>query len=69
MLKHFSKDWYQLKEIAATFGWLCVETDFDNSGFSACAKAATFGWLCVETLEIQKEAGEYAGSHLRVAVC
>ena len=37
--------------IAATFGWLCVETrrlsNTRNTQF-----AATFGWLCVETLEI-----------------
>ena len=34
---------------AATFGWLCVETDatvFRRRYFSA----ATFGWLCVETI-------------------
>ena len=34
--------------MAATFGWLCVETlapvDLSNSPI-----AATFGWLCVET--------------------
>ena len=33
---------------AATFGWLCVETDalfVLKNGI----KAATFGWLCVET--------------------
>ena len=34
---------------AATFGWLCVETDAAaNVGING--KAATFGWLCVETL-------------------
>ena len=34
--------------LAATFGWLCVETDLveeDRPKFFA----ATFGWLCVET--------------------
>ena len=37
-----------LKLIAATFGWLCVET---KSRCKTVLKmvAATFGWLCVET--------------------
>ena len=37
-----------LREAAATFGWLCVETQkwlADEVG----VHAATFGWLCVET--------------------
>ena len=42
------KLWVHLWVVAATFGWLCVET----SGFwqiSRFSCAATFGWLCVET--------------------
>ena len=34
--------------IAATFGWLCVETRFESEE-SKQNFAATFGWLCVET--------------------
>ena len=33
---------------AATFGWLCVETDVADLAQRGTA-AATFGWLCVET--------------------
>ncbi len=33
---------------AATFGWLCVETNLTLLLFSH-GQAATFGWLCVET--------------------
>ena len=37
-----------LSTLAATFGWLCVETL--NVGLRRFAlPAATFGWLCVET--------------------
>ena len=35
-------------EIAATFGWLCVETLQEYLNLWA-QEAATFGWLCVET--------------------
>ena len=35
--------------MAATFGWLCVETEMITLGLMM-ANAATFGWLCVETL-------------------
>ena len=34
--------------VAATFGWLCVETMQGQQGMAG-ALAATFGWLCVET--------------------
>ena len=34
--------------MAATFGWLCVETTIPKGG-SQSNTAATFGWLCVET--------------------
>ena len=33
---------------AATFGWLCVETNTSHKKLSMY-QAATFGWLCVET--------------------
>ena len=33
---------------AATFGWLCVETDIQHFRLISY-DAATFGWLCVET--------------------
>ena len=35
--------------VAATFGWLCVETDMPIRAMIKKLKAATFGWLCVET--------------------
>ena len=35
--------------LAATFGWLCVETMPASCRMYAIC-AATFGWLCVETL-------------------
>ena len=53
---------------AATFGWLCVETDIE-ARIGSKAKAATFGWLCVETDESEDEQRGHFGSHLRVAVC
>ena len=34
--------------VAATFGWLCVET-LNEMSLIARSLAATFGWLCVET--------------------
>ena len=34
--------------MAATFGWLCVETILHRKQYKADL-AATFGWLCVET--------------------
>ena len=34
---------------AATFGWLCVETN-RSIMFFYFNSAATFGWLCVETI-------------------
>ena len=34
--------------LAATFGWLCVETSIALL-ISFLLNAATFGWLCVET--------------------
>ena len=37
--------------MAATFGWLCVET-CDTDYTSEKHLAATFGWLCVETLHL-----------------
>ena len=33
---------------AATFGWLCVETNQQRT-YKGLHYAATFGWLCVET--------------------
>ena len=43
--------WYGLNRIklAATFGWLCVETRV-RKRFKTYEEAATFGWLCVETI-------------------
>ena len=38
-----------LDVLAATFGWLCVETIFTKLELVEMM-AATFGWLCVETL-------------------
>ena len=35
-------------DIAATFGWLCVETTASKLS-AQVSGAATFGWLCVET--------------------
>ena len=35
--------------MAATFGWLCVETELIAQA-SEQSLAATFGWLCVETI-------------------
>ena len=37
-----------LREAAATFGWLCVETCPIHLK-RGIGRAATFGWLCVET--------------------
>ena len=54
--------------IAATFGWLCVETANLHGNITAI-KAATFGWLCVETSYSFDEYDRIFGSHLRVAVC
>ena len=34
---------------AATFGWLCVETQYGWVSIASVI-AATFGWLCVETV-------------------
>ena len=48
VLKHkWEMDYKTLLE-AATFGWLCVETNVKNL-FESNLGAATFGWLCVET--------------------
>ena len=54
--------------MAATFGWLCVETLLAFLKFFI-SDAATFGWLCVETIFAQRSAGTFSRSHLRVAVC
>ena len=37
--------------LAATFGWLCVETYACHTSLTL-RFAATFGWLCVETPNI-----------------
>ena len=37
-----------MNKLAATFGWLCVETTLCRIGVLTLM-AATFGWLCVET--------------------
>ena len=54
--------------LAATFGWLCVETFCVSLQINGLL-AATFGWLCVETDEQKGMLKALAGSHLRVAVC
>ena len=54
--------------LAATFGWLCVET-INNKEEKEKMKAATFGWLCVETLWQVLDREVSPSSHLRVAVC
>ena len=38
--------------VAATFGWLCVETGVKLPALSF-NPAATFGWLCVETSNLR----------------
>ena len=38
-----------ISPLAATFGWLCVETDRMIICAVIVMVAATFGWLCVET--------------------
>ena len=53
---------------AATFGWLCVETDFQILKI-LLNFAATFGWLCVETVVDFGSGYAHRRSHLRVAVC
>ena len=59
---------YNKAYLAATFGWLCVETG--ESGFAAPNhRAATFGWLCVETKSVMGVESILKSSHLRVAVC
>ena len=58
----------RLKSLAATFGWLCVET-INLVSVIIIRNAATFGWLCVETYCALKEQYERVCSHLRVAVC
>ena len=54
--------------VAATFGWLCVET-LSRLYSPINQVAATFGWLCVETTLVQKIIHALRCSHLRVAVC
>ena len=54
--------------VAATFGWLCVET-IGSVFIPIFLAAATFGWLCVETYSILKMFIAAVCSHLRVAVC
>ena len=54
--------------MAATFGWLCVET-LNTLRFLHLVLAATFGWLCVETFWLRGVAAAFVCSHLRVAVC
>ena len=48
VLKHAVYSFLRGLIIAATFGWLCVETP-KRDGTIAYVNAATFGWLCVET--------------------
>ena len=48
VLKPLSESLGQGIQIAATFGWLCVETELTIKYHRRIA-AATFGWLCVET--------------------
>ena len=49
MLKQFYSNQNTTVVKAATFGWLCVETNGKTSNrFREIA--ATFGWLCVETI-------------------
>ena len=57
------------KYLAATFGWLCVETIMQDIFTDFLKKAATFGWLCVETSRSFAAMPAVVCSHLRVAVC
>ena len=42
--------WFDIISLlAATFGWLCVETTSLIVSLIVNISAATFGWLCVET--------------------
>ena len=52
---------------AATFGWLCVETDVADLAQRGTA-AATFGWLCVETSQLRCCNGGDDAGHIRVDV-
>ena len=49
MLKLSKANIVSLNLLAATFGWLCVETVAEKKD-QRKQKAATFGWLCVETI-------------------
>ena len=55
--------------LAATFGWLCVETPPLLLVLVKRQVAATFGWLCVETWAGGAALVAGGSSHLRVAVC
>ena len=48
VLKPITVKIHTIIPVAATFGWLCVETMFFLS-MGCQNQAATFGWLCVET--------------------
>ena len=52
VLKHAGAIIIWQYDIAATFGWLCVET-YKTGLYKLTEKAATFGWLCVETLFVE----------------
>ena len=52
VLKQQCLDFPFITSLAATFGWLCVETTTMILGLVP-PLAATFGWLCVETLYCQ----------------
>ena len=49
VLKHRNPRQTNRSSVAATFGWLCVETVLFFSLEMGNFQAATFGWLCVET--------------------
>ena len=54
--------------LAATFGWLCIETKTSKI-IHAVEPAATFGWLCVETLMNLINYSAWLSSRLQAAVC
>ena len=68
MLKQVVEIDNKIYAIAATFGWLCVETPPTTLQLLVLP-AATFGWLCVETADFLRNNNKDDSSHLRVAVC
>ncbi len=68
VLKQLVRFTNQLHIAAATFRWLCVETE-DAVQSRRFERAATFRWLCVETHNHWPLSTGLASSHLQVAVC